>query len=173
MILSPETNRIQGMLQKKRLGREQALQQIKHYCAYQERSHSEVKEKLYSFGLWKEDVETIIAQLIEENYLNEERYAKVFAGGKFRMKKWGRVKIKYALKQKKVSEYCIKQGLKEIEEDQYRDTLKDLLQQKWKSLRSEKNLFIKRRKATDFLVQKGYETELVSEALAELQDSGK
>jgi len=118
-------------------------------------------------------VETIIAQLIEENYLNEERYAKVFAGGKFRMKKWGRVKIKYALKQKKVSEYCIKQGLKEIEEDQYRDTLKDLLQQKWKSLRSEKNLFIKRRKATDFLVQKGYETELVSEALAELQDSGK
>ena len=161
------------MLPKKRLGKEQALQQIKHYCAYQERSHTEVKEKLYSFGLWKDEVETIISQLIEENYLNEERYAKIFAGGKFRMKKWGRVKIKYALKQKKVSEYCIKQGLKEIDEDQYIDTLKELLQQKWESLGSEKNLFIKRKKTADFLAQKGYESDLVSDALAEMQKPGK
>lgn len=161
------------MLSKKRLGKEQALQQIKHYCAYQERNHTEVKEKLYSFGLWKEEVETIISQLIEENYLNEERYAKIFAGGKFRMKKWGRVKIKYALKQKKVSEYCIKQGLKEIDEDQYIDTLKDLLWQKWESLGSERNLFIKRKKTADFLAQKGYERELVSDALAEMSKPGK
>src|SRR5882762_609956 len=100
---------------KTRLSQEQALQKAKHYCAYQERCHSEVKEKLYSFGLWKQEVETILSQLIEEGYLNEERFAIQFAGGKFRMKQWGRVKIKYELKQRQVSEYCVKKALKEID----------------------------------------------------------
>ena len=88
--------------------KEEALQKAKQYCAYQERSHSEVKEKLYSFGLYKKDVDELLSELISENYLNEERFAIMFAGGKFRIKQWGRIKIKYALKQKQVSEYCIK-----------------------------------------------------------------
>lgn len=107
------------MLQKKRLTPEQAYQKIKHYCGYQERSHAEVKEKLYSFGLWKNDVEMLLSRIIEEDYLNGERFAKAFVGGKFRMKHWGRVKIKYELKQKQVSEYNIRKAMKEINEDDY------------------------------------------------------
>src|SRR5690606_26754360 len=98
---------------KKQLTPEQALQKLKHYCAYQERSHSEVVEKLYSLGVWKREHDAIIASLIEEGYLNEERFAIAFAGGKFRMKKWGRTKIKYELKQRQVSEYSIKKALKQ------------------------------------------------------------
>ncbi|HEV8079593.1 MAG TPA: hypothetical protein VGP43_02700 [Chitinophagaceae bacterium] len=79
-----------------KLTKEQALPKIKLYCAYQERCHKEVKEKLYSLGLYKKDVEQLISQMIEENYLNEERFAIQYAGGKFRMNKWGRIKIKHA-----------------------------------------------------------------------------
>src|ERR1700740_2162465 len=97
------------------LTKEQALQKARHFCGYQERHHREVKEKLYGFGLYKNDVEELLSKLIEENYLNEERFAIQFAGGRFRIKQWGRVKIKYALKQKQVSEYCIKKALKAID----------------------------------------------------------
>src|ERR1700744_6284152 len=89
------------------LTKEQALQKAQHYCAYQERCHSEVKEKLYSIGLRKNDVEELMATLVEENYLNEERFAVQFAGGRFRIKHWGKVKIKFELKKKQVSDYCI------------------------------------------------------------------
>ena len=147
-----------------------ALQKIKHYCGYQERCHAEVKVKLYSFGLWKKDVQTILAQLIEENYLNEERFAQLFAGGKFRMKQWGRVKIKYELKQKHISEYCIKKGLKEINEDDYQKTLNKLAAAKWKSLKSDKNIFSKKSKTMNYLLQKGYEASLANEAIAALQE---
>jgi regulatory protein len=146
----------------------QALPKIKHFCSYQERSHSEVKDKLYSFGLWKKDVELLISQLIEEDYLNEERYAKMFAGGKFRMKKWGKVKIKYELKQKQISEYCIKKGLKEIDEADYLATLKKLLSEKLRLLKTEKNILIKKRKALDYLLQKGYERDLIMGLLNEI-----
>ena len=156
------------MLPRKQLTKEQALQKIKHYCAYQERCHAEVKEKLYSFGLWKKDVEEIMSQLIEENYLNEERFARLFAGGKFRMKQWGRVKIKYELRQKQVSEYCIKMGLKEISESDYLKTLKKLAEEKWKTLKSEKNIFVKKSKTMNYLLQKGYEPQLVNELLSNL-----
>ena len=146
----------------------QALQKVKHYCAYQERSHSEVKDKLYSYGLHKSDVETILSQLIEENYLNEERFALQFAGGKFRMKQWGRVKIKYELKQRQVSEYCIKKALKSIDEATYEKTLQKLFDDKIKTLRSEKNIFIKKKKVQDYLLQKGFEADLVRGMLVEL-----
>ena len=149
--------------------KEQALQKIKHYCGYQERCHSEVKEKLYSYGLWKKDVETLISQLIEENYLNEERFAELFAGGKFRMKQWGRVKIKYELKQKQISEYCIKKGLKEINEDDYQKTLRKLASAKWKTLKSERNIFARKTKTMNYLLQKGYEASMAAEAIALLQ----
>lgn len=143
--------------------KEMALLKIKQYCTYQERCHAEVKEKLYSFGLFKKQVEEIIAQLIEENYLNEERYAIQFAGGKFRMKQWGRVKIKYALKQKQVSDYCIKKALKQIAENEYNRTLHKLAQQKLKALANEKKVLHKKRKLYQYLLQKGYENDLVTE----------
>jgi regulatory protein len=144
---------------------EQALPKAKQYCAYQERCHSEVREKLYSFGLHKNEVEEIISKLITENYLNEERFAIHFAGGKFRMKQWGKVKIKNALKYKQVSDYCIRKALKEIDAPEYEKTFRKLAEQKLKSLKGEKNIFIKKRKLQDFLLQKGFETPLVREAV--------
>ena len=148
-----------------RLSKEHALPQIKQYCVYRERCHSEVKEKLYSLGLYKNDVEQLMAQLIEENYLNEERFAIQYAGGKFRMNQWGRVKIQHALRQKQVSEYSIKKGLKEISESDYKKTLEKLAAQKLKALKNEKNIFIKKRKLQDYLLQKGYESELIKEVI--------
>ena len=146
-----------------KLSKEQALPKIKQYCTYQERCHAEVKEKLYAFGLYKKDVEQLMSQLIEENYLNEERFAIQYAGGKFRMNQWGRIKIKYALKQKQVSDYCIKKALKEINESDYKKTLHKLAEQKLKTLKREINIFIKKKKLQDYLLQKGYERELVRE----------
>jgi regulatory protein len=146
---------------KKYLTKEQALQKLKHFCGYQERCHSEVKEKLFSLGVSKNEHDEIISTLIEENYLNEERFAIAFAGGKFRVKQWGRIKIKYELKQKQVSEYNIKKAMKEIEETAYRDALQKLYEEKWNSLKGEKNRFIKLTKTRDYLLQKGYEMDLV------------
>ncbi len=143
--------------------KEQALQKAKQYCAYQERCHAEVKEKLYSFNLYKKEVDEIISQLIEENYLNEERFANQFAGGKFRMKHWGKVKIKHALKQKLVSDYSIKKALANINEADYTKALNKIAGQKIKTLKSEKNVFIRKRKLQDHLLQKGYEAVLVKQ----------
>jgi regulatory protein len=156
------------MLQKKRLTPEQAYPKIKHFCAYQERSHAEVKEKLYAFGLYKTDVETILSRLIEEDYLNEERFAKMFAGGKFRMKQWGKVKIRYELKQKQVSEYNIRKGLREIPEDDYQTAFARLFETKQKTLKSEKNIQVRKRKLLDYLLQKGYERDMIMQKLNEL-----
>ena len=156
---------------RKQLTKEQALQKLRHYCAYQERSHAEVKEKLYSFGLRKQVVEECLAQLIEEDYLNEERFAKQFAGGKFRMKQWGRIRIKHALKQKQVSEYCIKKGLKEIDESDYVKTLEKLARRKWGQVKE--GGYVKQGKTTDYLLQKGYEPELVRQVVKQMADQGK
>ena len=144
---------------------EQSLPKIKQYCAYQERCHSEVRDKLYSFGLHKNEVEEIISTLITENYLNEERFAIHFAGGKFRMKQWGKIKIKQALKHKQVSEYCIRKALKEIDNNEYQKAFSKLAEQKLKTLKQEKNIFIKKRKLQDFLMQKGYEREMITDAI--------
>ena len=154
---------------RKTLSKEKALQKIRHYCDYQERCHREVKQKLYSFGIGKKEAEEILSQMVEENYLNEERFAIAFAGGKFRMKQWGRVKIKYELKQKKVSEYCIKKAMKEIDEGDYKKTLHKLAETKWKTLKSGENIFIKKGKLQDYLLRKGYEIGLINEALETLQ----
>lgn len=145
---------------KKQLTKEQALQKLKHYCAYQERCHSEVKEKLYSLGVWKKDHDEIIAALIEENYLNEERFALAFAGGKWRIKQWGRVKIKYELKQKQVSDYSIKKALKQIDEEEYIKLLNKLAKEKYAALKSEQYL-VRKKKTMDYLIGRGFEIELV------------
>ncbi|RYY68746.1 MAG: RecX family transcriptional regulator [Chitinophagaceae bacterium] len=151
----------------KNIGTEKAWQKIKHYCAYQERSHTETKEKLYGFGLYKQEVEELLSRLIEENYLNEERYAIAFAGGKFRMKQWGRVKIKYELQQKRVSPYCIKKAIAAIPEDDYEMSFKKLAEAKLKTLHTEKNIFIKKTKLRNYLLQKGFEANLIMNFLNE------
>jgi regulatory protein len=147
---------------------EKAIPKIRQYCAYQERCHAEVRDKLYSFGLYKKDVEQIISDLIGENYLNEERFAIQFAGGKFRIKHWGKNKIKQALKQKQVSDYCIKKALKEIDDTDYIKAFEKLVEQKMKTLKSEKNIFIKKRKLQDFLLMKGYESDLINKEVGKI-----
>ena len=147
------------------LTKEQALQKAKYYCAYQERCHSEVKEKLYSLGLYKKDAEELLSNLIEENYLNEERFAIQFAGGRFRIKQWGKVKIKYELRKKQVSDYCIKKALASINENEYQKTIQKLFSAKLKTLKSEKNIFIKKKKLQDHLLQKGFESTLINKLI--------
>ncbi|HSQ44480.1 MAG TPA: regulatory protein RecX [Ginsengibacter sp.] len=148
---------------------EQAIQKIKQYCAYQERCHAEVKDKLYSFGLHRKEVDEIIVLLIGQNYLNEERFAIHYAGGKFRIKHWGKNKIKQALKQKQVSYYCIKKALKEIDDTDYIRAFEKLSEQKIKTLKSEKNIFIKKKKLQDFLLMKGYESDLVRDEVGKIR----
>jgi regulatory protein len=155
------------MLPRTRLTKEQALEKIKYYCAYQERCHSEVKEKLYSYGLWKTEVEELISTLIENNYLNEERFAVQFAGGKFRIKQWGRKKIQHELQQKGVASYCIKLALKGIDDEDYMETLKKLATAKWKTLGGE-NKLARQSKTYNYLLQKGYESALINRVNTEL-----
>lgn len=155
------------MLFKNKLTKEQALEKIKHYCNYQERCHSEVKSKLYSYGLRKSETEEIIAKMIEDNYLNEERFAIQYAGGKFRMKYWGRKKIQYELQQKGVSTFIIKTALREIEEKKYAETLQKLAQIKWDALKGEHHL-LRQSKTNAYLIQKGYEQGLISHVLHEI-----
>lgn len=155
-------------MQLKNIGTVKALQKIRHFCAYQERNHMEVKQKLYSFGLYKPEVERILSELIAENYLNEERYALAFAGGKFRQLKWGKVKIKYALKQSGVSEYCIKKALQGIDEDAYSETIKKLYEKKWKTLSGTK--VSKEQKVRNYLLQKGYAHSEISSFVCNVKE---
>ncbi len=149
---------------KRQLTKDQALQKLKHYCGYQERCHSEVKEKLFQLGVWKKDHDELIAALIEEGYLNEERFAIAFAGGRFRIRQWGRVRIKYELKRKQVSEYSIRKALKQISEDEYFAVLKRLAELKHASLKGEHYL-VRKKKTLTYLLGRGFETELVSRAV--------
>lgn len=152
------------MLTVNRLTPHEALIKIKSFCAYQERCHAEVKDKLYSYGLTKTDAERITSTLIEEGFLNEERFAIQFAGGKFRIKKWGKVRIKHALMQKRVSSYCIKTALKHISETEYLACINKLAGEKLKVLKG--NQISRKAKLYAYLVQKGYESSLVQAVIA-------
>lgn len=156
-------------MQKKYLTKEQALQKLRHYCAYQERSHHDVVQKLWELGIRKTDHDEMVSSLIEEDYLNEERFAVQFAGGKFRMKDWGRKKIYYALREKKVSDYNIAKALKSIDEQAYLKTLSGLAEKRYEALKGEQHL-VRKKKTMDFLLQKGFEPELVTRALQEVKD---
>lgn len=160
------------MLSRKTLTKEQVLQKARHFCRYQERCHFEVIQKLYTYRLPKRTVDEILAQLIAEDYLNEERFAIMYAGGKFRIKTWGRLKIRYELKQKRISEYCIMRACAEIDETQYRKILTQLAEKKWNSV-DEKSVFVKFSKTSEYLKKKGYEPLLVKTVLNNLKESSQ
>jgi regulatory protein len=134
-----------------------------NYCAYQERTQQEVRDKLYNLGLYSNEVEQILTELILEDFINEERFARTYARGKFNLKRWGKVKIIYELKRKKISPYCIKKALEEIEDNEYNRVLNHLLVQKLSGITGED--FIKRNKAARFLINRGFESEKVWELL--------
>jgi regulatory protein len=140
---------------------EKALQKLKHFCGYQERSHAEVKQKLYSLGLFEKEVEELISRLIEEEYLNEERFAVGYASGKSRINGWGRIKIRHALEQKRVSKYCILKALKSLDESEYTAGFKRIADKKWMALQSEKNIFVKKNKWLQFLLHRGFEQSVI------------
>jgi regulatory protein len=154
-------------MEKKRLGKDQAILSIKRFCAYQERAQQEVRDKLYEYGMSKDQVEEILSDLISENFLNEERFALQFAGGHFRIKGWGKVKINHALKQKRVSSYNIKKALQSIDLDAYEKTLESLATKKWNSLKGERGLS-KMAKTQAFLYQRGFEPQLIQPVLQKL-----
>ena len=135
---------------------------IAKYCAYQERSHLEVEQKLYSFGITSAQVQEVLAWLITENYVNEERYAIAFAGGKFRIKKWGKMKIANRLEQKKISQYSIDKSLSHIDNKDYLATMQQLIRQKWQSSSAD-NVYELRNKVARYVISKGFEPDQVWE----------
>lgn len=138
----------------------QAFLKAQLFCTYQERYQQEVRDKLYEWGLFPDAVENILAQLITENFLNEERFAKAYAGGKFRIKKWGRIKIKLELKKRNISDYCIRKAMLEIDEDDYLHTLKALIEKKLRETK-DTNPLAKNAKVARYAASRGFEQDLV------------
>ncbi len=143
---------------------EEATILLEKYCVYQDRCHYEVEQKLRQMHIIKEGQEKIILHLFSNNFLNEERFAKSFVRGKYGQKKWGKIKIKFVLKEKGISDRNILSGFKEIDEDIYLSNLQHLALKKHELIR-EKNPYKKRQKLYLFLVQKGYEQDLINEVI--------
>lgn len=143
---------------------QEALKKAMKYCAYQERCQKEVRNKLFELGANYGDIENIISELIEQNFINEERFATSFARGKFYYKQWGKYKIRQELKARDISEYCIKKGLKEIDEQDYQSTLQKLITKKAKEIGGGKGAKNQQRLYT-YLSGKGYESDDIWEKL--------
>lgn len=149
---------------KKYTSKDDALKKLQRYCAYQDRCHQEVRTKLLDLGIYGDDLEEIIAELIQENFLNEERFARSFARGKFRMKKHGRDRIRRELKMRRISAYCIRKAMTEIEEEDYLKTLGEVIEKKSKTLK-ETNPFVRKAKLAKYAIGRGFESAMVWEAL--------
>jgi len=145
----------------------EATIKLMQFCAYRDRSHKEVEEKLRKMNMIPAAQEQIIIQLMQDDFLNEERFARSFVRGKFRIKKWGKIKIKQELKFREISAPIIKNALTEIDQQKYTSTLYELAEKKLRLLKEPDN-FKKKRKLADFLLRKGYESNLVYEATNEL-----
>lgn len=141
------------------------VERMRKFCAYQDRCHSEVRSKLLKLEVYGDDLEEVMSQLISEKFLDEERYARSYVRGKFRMNRWGRFKIRMNLKQKQVSDYCIRKGFEEISDEDYETTVDELLRAKLKDDFS----FESRQKAKAALMRKGFEPELISSRIGVLQ----
>lgn len=141
-----------------------ALQKLQAYCAYQERCHWEVNNKLRDLGIFGDTADTLIAQLIEDNFLNEERFAIAYARGKFRMKSWGKIRIQQELKMRHIPEYCIKQAMKALDtEGGYLETLERIIKQK--GLEYSDNDPQKTSKLFAYAFRRGFESELIGQVL--------
>lgn len=149
------------------LSSEQIKVKILRYCAYQERSHEEVKQKLQSLGATADETGELMVFLIGEGFLNEERFARAFARGKFRMKSWGRIRIANNLEARGISQNCIQIGLREIDPEEYLVTMKEVIAGKAADTH-DANIFVRRNKVASFAIRKGFEADLVWEAVKTL-----
>ncbi|MDI1235325.1 MAG: regulatory protein RecX [bacterium] len=148
---------------------QQSKPKIEYFCNYQERCQSEVKDKLYSFGLNTDDVNELLAHVVTSGLVNEERFAILFAGGKFRQKQWGRGRIKQELKFRKISDYSIKKALNEIDDEAYIKTLEKVAEKYYATLK-DKLKYIKEQKLIKYLNQKGFEYDLIQDYLKKKLD---
>jgi regulatory protein len=137
------------------------LLKMRNFCGYQERCHSEVRSKLLKMRVYGDDLEAVVADLVKDDFLNEERYARSFARGKFRINHWGRNKIRLHLKRRGLSDYCIRKGLEEIDPEEYQAFMRGFVEKKLYDQRDYKT----RRKVGDALIRKGYEPQLVWESI--------
>ena len=146
---------------------EEAKRALENYCAYQERCHKEVREKLVKMRMIPEAVDTIVVHLLKHDFLNETRFAKAYTRGKFRVKKWGRKRIELELKKRDISAYNIKEAFKEISDADYLQTFNELAEKKAGTI-TERNVWKKRKKLADYLLYRGWESHLVYEATNQL-----
>ncbi|SHI66908.1 regulatory protein [Algibacter luteus] len=146
---------------------QEATRKLEHYCAYQERCHQEVRQKLVSMNMIPEAIDIIIVHLLEHNFLNEERFAKTFVSGKFKIKKWGIRRLTHELKKKDISKVNINQALAEIDITEYNEVFNVLAEKRANSI-TETNKYKKKQKLIDYLLYRGWETHLVYEKAKEL-----
>ncbi len=146
---------------------EQALSRLQRYCTYQDRCHIEVERKLTEMRMISQAKEQIIMSLIEDDYLNEERFALAFAKGKFRIKKWGRIRLTAELKKRKISKYLIKSALEQISEKDYLFTFEELANRKANSIKAD-SILLKKKKLADYLIYRGWESSLVNNKVNQL-----
>lgn len=147
----------------------EAIQKIEHYCAYQERCHEEVVQKLRSMKMDSDEIDTILVHLISDNFLNESRFACSFARGKHRIKFWGKIRIVNELKFRKITQYNINLALKEISIEEYLSTFDTVAERQWETI-SETNNLKKRKKFCDYLLRKGFESNIIYEKAKELEN---
>lgn len=136
------------------------VEKMRKYCLYSDRCHSDVRSKLIKEKIFGDELEEVISILIQEDFLNEERFAKAFTIGKFHQNKWGKKRIEMELKRRKVSSYCLKKGLDSIPEEEYIEAIRQLWEKKYASLRDESE-YTKKQKTTKFLIGKGYEYDVI------------
>jgi regulatory protein len=149
---------------KKYTSKADALVKLQRYCAYQDRCHQEVRSKLIELGCYGQDLEDVMASLIEENFLNEERFARSLARGKFRMKQWGRTRIRQELNMRNISDYCIRKAMEEINDVEYLKTLREVLEKRAAQI-AETDDFARKGKLAQYAMSRGFEGEIVWEVL--------
>ena len=154
---------------KEKLTIREAQLKLEYYCSYQERCHQEVVQKSYDLGMKSDEVNAVVVHLLQNNFLNEERFARSFARGKHRIKLWGKIRIVNELKQRQISAPNIKCALTEISDEEYQDTLDKLAEKHWNSLTERKGQK-KNKKFCDYLLRRGWESNLVYEKLKELEN---
>ncbi len=145
---------------------DEAQKKLEHYCAYQERCHKEVRNKLREMRMIPEAIDNIMVHLIQHNFLNEERFAKAYVRGKFRIKKWGKNRLVRELKFRQISKYSMDSAMKEIDLDDYYQTLDELVIKRIAQV-NEKNIYKKKKKVADYLLYRGWESHLIYEKLNE------
>jgi len=146
------------------------LTKASRFCTYRDRCQQEVRKKLLDLGASMDQAEEILAELISLGFVNEERFAQLYAGGKFRQKRWGRIRISLELKKRNLTEYCIQQGLSEIEEDEYTSTLESLVRKKRIDYNAEKDAVMDQ-KIANYCIRKGYESDLTWKAIKSTEAS--